>query len=139
ELVSRPQPAEGVSHARKITKEDGRINWNDPARTNWNKVRGLVPWPGAYTVLVEGPHKRLLKIWQAEVAQLAGKPGEVLEAGKAGIVIGCGDQSLRVLALQREGSRRVSAQEFLAGHSLPVGARLGEQADSNTNFTNLHE
>jgi methionyl-tRNA formyltransferase len=124
ELKARPQPLQGVSYARKIKKDDGQINWAAPARTNWNKVRGLIPWPGAFTFLADGPRQRLLKIWQADVVDIAGEPGEVLQAGKGGIVIACCDQALRIFALQREGSRRVNAQEFLAGHPLPVGTRL---------------
>jgi methionyl-tRNA formyltransferase len=88
-------------------------------------VRGLVPWPGAFTFLAEGSHHRLLKIWQAEVVEATGAPGAVLEAGKPGIVVGCGERGLRILQLQREGSRRVTPQEFLAGHPLPAGTRLG--------------
>ncbi|PYJ94729.1 MAG: methionyl-tRNA formyltransferase [Verrucomicrobia bacterium] len=119
------QSDEGASYARKITKEDGRLDWNQAARALWNRVRGLVPWPGAYTFLSSEPRAQLLKLWQAEVAgQSSAAPGEVLEAGKNGIVIACGQQSLRILVLQREGGRRLNAPEFLAGHSLRPGQRL---------------
>ena len=66
----------------------------------------------------------LLKIWRAEVAELCGPPGQILQADRAGIVIACGRQALRVLSLQREGGRRLSAQEFLAGHALKPGERM---------------
>ncbi|HVM50379.1 MAG TPA: methionyl-tRNA formyltransferase [Candidatus Acidoferrum sp.] len=124
-LVSSPQPAEGVSYAPKITKQDGRIDWQQPARVVWNRVRGLVPWPGAYTFLPASPQPQLLKIWQAEVAQLHGQPGQVLQADKAGVIVGCGADALRILALQREGGRRLTASEFLAGHPLKPGLHLG--------------
>ena len=91
----------------------------------WNRVRGLVPWPGAFSYLPGQPQPRLLKIWQAEVVDRAGPPGEVLQADKAGIVVGCGREALRMLVLQREGGRRLKAQEFLAGHPLHPGQRLG--------------
>lgn len=125
-IVPTPQPAEGASYARKISKEDGLIDWSQPARVLWNRVRGFTPWPGAYTHLKTDGAPRLLKIWLAEVEpNRSGAPGEVLHADKNGVVIGCGEQALRVTQLQREGGRRLSAQEFLAGHPLTVGTRFG--------------
>jgi methionyl-tRNA formyltransferase len=124
-ITPRPQPAEGASYARKITKEDGKIDWTQPAQVLWNRVRGLTPWPGAFTHLPGVGQLRLLKIWSAEVeAELSGEPGTVLRADKSGLVVGCGERALRILQLQREGGRRMSAQEFLAGHDSPMGARL---------------
>ena len=125
-IQPQPQPAEGASYAPKIKKQDGEIDWTKPARTIWNRVRGLVPWPGAFTHLrnqAEGP-PHLLKIWQTEIADDSGRHGEILQAGKGGIVVGCGRGSLRILVLQREGGRRLSAQEFLAGHPLQPGEFL---------------
>jgi methionyl-tRNA formyltransferase len=124
-LSPRPQPVEGVSHAPKIKKQDGHIDWTQPARAIWNRVRGLVPWPGAFTYLPGQLHPYLLKLWHAEVDDLAGTPGEVLQADKSGIVVGCGREALRILVLQREGGRRLHAQEFLAGHPLLPGQTLG--------------
>jgi len=124
-LLPRSQPAEGISHAPKIKKQDGHIDWNQSARAIWNRVRGLVPWPGAFTYLPSQPHPHLLKLWQAEVVDRSGTPGEVLQADKAGIVVGCGCEALRILILQREGGRRLQAHEFLAGHPLLPGQRLG--------------
>jgi methionyl-tRNA formyltransferase len=124
-ISPRPQPVEGVSYATKIKKQDGLIDWTRPAHALWNRVRGLVPWPGAFTYLAGQPHPHLLKIWQAEVAQRSGPPGEILQADRAGIVVGCGCDALRILALQREGGRRLLAQEFLAGHPLLPGQKFG--------------
>lgn len=124
-ITPRPQPAEGVSYARKITKEDGQIDWSQSARVLWNRVRGLTPWPGAFTHMPAEGQSRLLKIWSADVeAELSGQPGTVLRADKAGLVVACGQQALRILQLQREGGRRMSASEFLAGHHLSVGTRF---------------
>src|SRR6266404_819700 len=100
-IQPRPQPAEGVNYAPKIKKHDGQIDWRQPARAIWNRVRGLVPWPGAFTHLPEQP--RLLKLWQAEVLEQRGPPGQILQADKTGIIVGCGAGALRILALQREG------------------------------------
>jgi methionyl-tRNA formyltransferase len=122
--VPRPQPAEGVTYAPKIKKQNGHIDWKQPARNLWNRVRGFAPWPGAFTYLPGPPQPHLLKIWQAEVAERAGPPGEILQADKAGIVVGCARDALRILVLQREGGRRLTAAEFLAGHPLVPGQRL---------------
>jgi methionyl-tRNA formyltransferase len=124
-IIPRPQPSEGVSYARKIAKEDGHLDWSQAARSLWNRVRAFTPWPGAFTFQPGEPRPRILKIWAAEIEpHLAGRAGEVLRTDKKGIVVGCGQQALRILDLQREGGRRLNAQEFLAGNELPVGLRL---------------
>ncbi|HLP78767.1 MAG TPA: methionyl-tRNA formyltransferase [Candidatus Paceibacterota bacterium] len=119
----RPQP-EGATHAAKIKKQDGEIDWNHPARAIWNCVRAMTPWPGAFTHLPATPQPQLLKIWETEPLEQAGEPGKILSADKSGIVVGCGEGSLRILTLQREGGRRLTTQEFLAGHALPSGLRF---------------
>src|SRR6185437_6891753 len=121
----RPQPAQGVSHAPKIKKQDGEIIWTQPARVIWNRVRAMVPWPGAFTHLAGQSHPQLLKIWQAEIAEVQGEPGLVLPADKNEMIVGCGGGALRILSVQREGGRRMSAAEFLAGHPLAPGQKLG--------------
>lgn len=112
----RPQPAEGASYARKIKKEDGRIDWNQPARKIWNAVRAFVPWPCAFTYFREKEQTHLLKIWSAaEEPALSGAPGTVLQAEKGSLVVACGQGALRILTLQREGGKKLPAHEFLAG------------------------
>jgi methionyl-tRNA formyltransferase len=146
QIIPTPQPAAGVVQARKIRKEDGCVDWTRSAPEIWNQVRGLVPWPGAFTHLpvvdvpqaglgaptsssASGPdrgrHGPLLKLWIVRVETGQGKPGTVLSAGAEGIVVGCGTGALRILELQREGGRRMASAEFLAGHSVKPGDRLG--------------
>ncbi len=124
-ITPRPQPAEGVSSARKITKEDGRLDWAQPARSLWNRIRAFTPWPGAFTQMPGQPAPHLLKLWQAEVVEHSAQPGEIVRADKTGIVVACGQKALRVLGLQQEGGRRMTAAEFLAGHELKIGSSLG--------------
>jgi len=125
-ITPRPQPTEGVSYARRLTKEDGRLDWTQPAHSLWNRVRAFTPWPGAFTFQQAEGKPRLLKVWSAQVEETgSGQPGEVLRADKSGIVVACGERALRILELQREGGRRLSAAEFLAGHDLPAGTLLG--------------
>jgi methionyl-tRNA formyltransferase len=126
ELPAHPQPTEGATYARKIEKEDGRIDWSQPARVIWNRLRAFTPWPGAFTFLPAQPKAALLKIWRAESAgDMAARPREVISADAGGIVVGCGEGALRLLEVQREGGRRLGAREFLAGQPLAPGVRLG--------------
>jgi methionyl-tRNA formyltransferase len=145
---ARPQPEAQATYARKITKEDGRLDWTQPARSLWNRVRALIPWPGAFTSWPGGAKARTVKIWRASVEEAravapcsvgaarrgeAGEgrataplvPGMVLQADKAGIVVACGGGALRIHELQLEGGRRLAAAEFLAGHPVPPGVRFG--------------
>ncbi|MBI3875121.1 MAG: methionyl-tRNA formyltransferase [Verrucomicrobia bacterium] len=124
-LTPQPQPSEGVTHARKISKEDGRLDWTQPARVLWNRVRAFTPWPSAYTFIPLDGKPRLLKVWQAALEdKLSGPPGTVLVAGRDGLIIACGAGALRLLSVQLEGSRRMSVAEFLAGHPLAPGLSL---------------
>jgi methionyl-tRNA formyltransferase len=121
----QPQPAEGGSYAAKIKKDDGRIDWTAPAEKIWNRLRAFTPWPGAFTFLSADSKRQLLKVWKVEVVEKAGAAGTVLAADKTGIVVGCGQGALRILELQREGGRRLTAEQFLAGCPMRTGAKLG--------------
>jgi len=123
-ITPQPQQHELATHVAKIKKEDGRIDWTQPACAIWNRIRAFTPWPGAFTFLPAQPQPLLLKIWQAEVISQTGAAGVILSADKNGIVIGCGERALRVSNLQREGGRRLTAPEFLAGHPLQPGTFL---------------
>jgi methionyl-tRNA formyltransferase len=126
QIVPTKQPATGSSYARKITKEDGHLDWTLPAVTLWNRIRGLRPWPGTFTHLKRGESSKLLKIWQAEVLQdTSPNPGQIIRADKHELVIACGKQSLRILELQSEGGKRLTTQQFLAGHPMNPGELLG--------------
>jgi len=144
EILPQPQPAEGSTYAAKIKKEDGRIDWSQPALQIWNRLRAFTPWPGAYSFLRNAEHRlgtnepelrtaeavlgapklQLLKIWKAEVVGKTGPTGTVLAADKTGIVVGCGHDALRILELQREGGRRLPVDQFLAGFPLKAGDQL---------------
>ena len=125
EIQPRPQPVAGVTYAPKIKKEDGRVDWQQSATEIWNRFRAFTPWPGAFTSWTVGAQAHTLKIWAAQVVAQAGPAGEILHVDKAGIVVGAGEQALRITELQREGGRRLTVREFLAGHPLRAGERLG--------------
>lgn len=124
-IQPRKQPEEGLSYARKITKEDGRLDWTRPARVLWNRVRAFIPWPGAFTLLPGETKLPLLKIWRVEVVEnVSGRAGEVLRADSDGILVACGQEAARLLELQREAGKRLNAGQFLAGYSLRAGQRF---------------
>lgn len=125
EISPHPQPSDGVTLAPKIKKQDGQLDWNQSARTLWNRVRGLVPWPGAFTFVQVHGARHLLKVWQASVVDVGGNAGTIIQADAQGVLVGCGQQALRIECLQLEGGRRLSAQQFLAGHDIKPGDRLG--------------
>ena len=119
-FLPQPQPNEGASYAAKIKKDDGRIDWNLPAPKIWQRLRAFTPWPGAFTFT----NGKLLKIWKAEVAEKSGGAGEILASDKNGIVVACGENSLRILELQREGGKHLTAEQFLAGNPLKPGDKF---------------
>ena len=123
-ISPQAQPAEGSTYAAKIKKEDGHIDWNLPAQKIWNRLRAFTPWPGAFTFLKTELKPQLLKIWKVEVVGKSGIAGTILSADKTGIVVSCGENALRILELQREGGKRLTAEQFLAGFPLKVGDRF---------------
>ncbi len=125
QVVPVPQPSEGATYARKITKEDSALDWKLPARVLWNRVRGLTPWPGTAATLQRAAGPLPLKVWRAELLPgPCGEPGVVLAADRDGILIACGEGALRVLELQREGGKRLPVQSFLAGFPVQPGDRF---------------
>lgn len=115
-----PQPELGATYARKIEKHETHIEWSRPARELERLVRALRPAPGAVARMGSEP----LKVWRTRVvADRRGPPGEVLDV-RAGLLVACGEEALRIEELQRAGGRRLSADEFLRGHALAPGARL---------------
>jgi len=123
-IQPQPQPSDGTSYAAKIKKEDGRIDWQMPSHKIWHRFRAFTPWPGAFTFIKADPKPQLLKIWKMEPVETTGKPGIVLSADKTGIIVGCGQGALRIHELQREGGKRLTAEQFLAGTPLKSGMEL---------------
>lgn len=124
-IVPRPQPAEGMTYARKITKDDGRIDWSQPAAKVWNRIRAFTPWPGAFTQLPEANQRGLLKVFLTSSEAASGEPGTILSADAQGLLVACGQGSLRIREMQREGGKRLKAADFLRGLPLQPGQRLG--------------
>ena len=117
-LHAVPQPEEGVTYAQKLSKEEAKIRWTEPADTVARKIRAFNPVPAAWTLRQGQP----LKIWQAHPVERQGEPGRILAADADGIVVACGENALCITQLQPAGSKRMSAQAFLAGRALDIGA-----------------
>ncbi len=115
-----PQPKQGVTYAAKIDKAEARIDWTAPARTVDRQIRGLSPFPGAWTEL-DGTRIKLLASCVSDVAVGAAQPGQVLDGA---LNIACGDGAVRLLRLQRAGRGAQDATEFLRGQPLAVGTQL---------------
>ena len=121
-LDPRPQPADGVTYAAKITKEEAVLDWHASAQTLERKVRAFDPVPVAHFRHAG----ESLRVWRASALPgPSGPPGLVAHAGDAGIVVHCGSGALRLEELQRPGGRRLPAREFLRGLSIPAGTVLG--------------
>ncbi|HVM62158.1 MAG TPA: methionyl-tRNA formyltransferase [Verrucomicrobiae bacterium] len=107
-----------ATYAKKITKEDGRIDWTRPAVEIERRIRAFNPWPSAYTQL----GGLMLKIWKAEVVEGAsGNPGEVL----TNFVVATGHDGLCILELQPANGKRMNAEAFLRGHPTEPGFMMG--------------
>ncbi len=122
EVVPMPQDDRLAVYADKIKKEEARIDWTQPASVVHRQVRAFNPQPGAWTIL----GGEVIKLWQVRVESGVGRPGEVLEASRAGILVACGEGAVRIAELQRAGGRRLDAAAFLAGQPLPPGSHLGD-------------
>jgi methionyl-tRNA formyltransferase len=119
-----PQDHALATHAAKMTKGEGPIDWSRSAAAVHNQVRGLQPWPLASTTL----HGERLVIRRTAVVSSAAPdpaPGTILRARAGDLIVSCGDATaLQILELQPEGRRTVTAREFLAGHAGLEGQRL---------------
>lgn len=120
-----PQDNEKATYVKMIDKEMGRLDFNQPALKLERLIRGLNPWPSAFTAL-DG---KTLKIWQAEVEEgsrfLSAAAGEVVEIRKDAFVVKTGEGLLVIRELQLEGKKRMTADAFLRGYPVAEGARLG--------------
>lgn len=123
-LPARPQDPNSVVLAPKLTKESGRIDWSQPSRAIINRIRGLTPWPGAYTTL----RGRLFKIHWAEIpvdrsVPADATPGTVVAVTRS-LQVATGDGRLCLTDLQLEGGKRLRSEDLLRGHPIAVGEVL---------------
>lgn len=111
-----PQDHLQATYAPKIELEDCELHWTQPAQTLHNLVRGVVPDPGAWCyVMVRGQKKRLRINRTQVISHMSGIPGSVLSYGKDGLIVACGQQAIRILDLQLEGKKAMTAEELMRG------------------------
>ncbi len=108
------------TYAKKMTKELGHIDFTKDAESIERLIRGLNPWPSAFTYL-DG---KVMKIWDADVVDAGGVPGTVISEDKDSFVIATGSKALKVNELRLEGKKRMKASDFLNGRSIE-GSKLG--------------
>ena len=125
-LKGTPQTDEGSCYAKMLKKSLGDIDWTMDGAAIERLIRGLNPWPSAYTSL----HGKTLKIWDADVTdrEYGVEPGTVAEVSKDQLIIQTGKGSLSVRSLQLEGKKRMDIQDFLRGYSLEKGTVLERRA-----------
>ena len=118
-----PQPAEGVTYAAKLTREEARLDWRKPAAALERQVRAFDPWPGAWFEVAGGTGPERVRVLKARVGgKVSAAPGTVRNDA---LSVACGDGlALDLIEVQRAGRKAMSAAEFLRGFPLPEAAVL---------------
>ncbi len=109
-----------ATHAPMLSKELGEIAWEKSTREILDKIRGLYPWPGAYTY----KEAQLVKVISAKKAEGSGKPGEVIDS-RGRLIVATGDGAIEILVLQLPGKKKMEASALLAGNPIPVHTIFG--------------
>ncbi len=132
----REQDESLMTYAPKLRREDGRLDWTQPAFQVARKIRAYHTWPGTFTVypsVHSGTDKMLkifppVEIYSRHVKPVGTVPGEVLESGPGGLLVSCGGRrggAILIKTMQPPGSRKMNAESFFAGHRITPGTILG--------------
>lgn len=121
-LTARPQSEEGVVYAAKLGNAETRVDWTRPARAVHDHVRGLSPFPGAWFEADLGKGPERVKLVRTARAEGIGAPGTLLSDDG---IVACGEGAVRLVTVQRAGSKAMSFADFARGARLTAGARLG--------------
>jgi methionyl-tRNA formyltransferase len=122
-IVPRMQDNSKATLAPLLKKEDGFIDWTLSATEIHNRIRGVSPWPGAYTYL-DG---EMIKILESEVIIGKGEPGVLFEVDKGALAVGTGSELLHIVTLQPAGKKPMKAADYLRGHHGLAGKKLSER------------
>ena len=119
-----------VTFARKMNKEDGKIDWSDKGEKVYNLIRGTIPYPGAFTYYkgrkLKITRARFLNDYKVETDAISPKPGRMVRTEKDAILISTGDKGvIKILRLIPAGSKELTASEFVNGYKIKVGEVLG--------------
>jgi methionyl-tRNA formyltransferase len=121
-ILETPQDDSQATYAHRLTREDGLIDWDWPAERVHNLVRGLHPWPHAYSYL-DG-ERLIIRRSMVGAGSAPPLPGTILSAHGGDLHVAAGEGILQIVELQAEGKRPMSARDFMAGHPLAPGRRL---------------
>lgn len=123
EIIPKPQDDSEATMAPSLKKEDGKIDWTNKAISIHNRIRGVNPWPGAYTFV----DNKLLKIYHNRVLteRPASVAGEIYFLNEKGIHVACGDGAILLTEVQIEGKKKMPAAEFVRGYRLEIGKKFG--------------
>ncbi|HMI83441.1 MAG TPA: methionyl-tRNA formyltransferase [Polyangiaceae bacterium] len=124
EIRAVPQDHAAATLAPLLEKEQGRIDWQKSAAEVHNHVRGMTPWPSAFTSS-GGKLLKVLATRRSTLTSASQPPGTILTADTSGVLVACGDGVLELLRAQVEGKKPLEARELVAGRTLTRGARLG--------------
>ena len=120
-----PQDNALATYAPKLSRENGRIDWTEPAKVVERKIRAYNPWPGAFAILTDRPgHELKLKILSAQIVDGKGRPGEALYADNHGLIVATGEKALSLQNVQLEGKSRMGAHDFVRGHARLLERKL---------------
>ncbi|WP_256752432.1 methionyl-tRNA formyltransferase [Mesorhizobium sp. Mes31] len=120
-LIFAPQAVEGVTYAKKIDKSETRVDWNRSATEVHNHIRGLSPFPGAWSEIEIGGRPERLKLLRSVLTQGAGESGGILDDR---LTVACGAGAIRLVEVQRAGGRPAAASEFLRGAKIEKGMKF---------------
>jgi methionyl-tRNA formyltransferase len=121
-LEAVSQPEEGASHAAMLKKSDGLVDWSQDSTILAARIRGLDPWPGAFTPWGGGN----LKLFGARSCEGQGEPGTILSYDESGMVVACGEGACCIQEVQAPGKKRMGAAVFARGRRLELGSMLPE-------------
>jgi methionyl-tRNA formyltransferase len=123
-IEETPQDDAAATYAPRLTKADGLIDWGASAAEIHNRIRGLHPWPHAFTL--HAGHRLILHRSVVDDAAAPAAPGTIVEAAGDRLLVATGAGILRITEIQPEGKRPLMARDFLAGHRLQPGERFAE-------------
>lgn len=124
-VQAQPQDEGQAVEVRKLTKEDGRLDWSQPAETLHNRIRAFIAWPGCFCEAPTRSGVQRLKVLRARVEAGGGGAGTVLDASREGPLIAAGKGALRLLEVQPAGKKAMDGAAYLRGYPLEPGDRLG--------------
>ena len=123
----RPQENALATYAPKLSRENGRLDWQASPADIDRRIRAMNPWPAAHTFLPTADGPRKLKVFSCiQHRREDGPPGTVLRADKRGILVAAGRGAVLLRDIQLEGKRRMAARDFLLGHAIAPGTLLGD-------------